>query len=85
MRNLQRHLNKLGTTFGSILDEIRRELAEQYVSDPKEDLTEIAFRLGFSEQSSFSRAYKRWTGMSPNTYRAGYDKQPAKFPNQSVP
>lgn len=69
VRSLQRNLNKLGTTFGSVLDETRRELAEHYVSDFKEDLTEVAFKLGYSEQSSFSRAFKRWTGISPSAYR----------------
>jgi len=71
VRSLHRNLNSIGITFGSILDETRRELAEHYVRNPKEDLTEIAFRLGFSEQSSFSRAFKRWTGMSPSAYRSG--------------
>jgi len=70
VRSLHRNLNQLGTTFGSILDEVRREFAEHYVGDTREDLTEVAFRLGFSEQSSFSRAYKRWTGMTPSAYRA---------------
>jgi AraC-like DNA-binding protein len=70
VRSLHRNLNGLGTSFGSILDEVRRELAEHYVSDTREDLTEVAFRLGYSEQSSFSRAFKRWTGMSPSAYRA---------------
>ena len=54
------------------------ELAEHYVSDLKEGLTEVAFRLGFSEQSSFSRAFKRWAGMSPSEYRAEIKKQTIK-------
>ena len=70
VRSLHRNLKELGTTFGSILDEVRREFAEHYVSDTREDLTEVAFRLGFSQQSSFARAFKRWTGMSPSAYRA---------------
>ena len=76
VRSLHRNLNKLGTTFGTILDEVRREFAEHYVSDTREDLTEVAFRLGFSEQSSFSRAFKRWTGMSPSAYRANIKNKP---------
>jgi AraC-like DNA-binding protein len=75
VRSLHRNLNELGTTFGSILDEVRREFAEHYVSDTREDLTEVAFRLGFSEQSSFSRAFKRWMGMSPSAYRADLKNQ----------
>ena len=71
VRSLQRNLKNLGTTFGEVLDETRSELAEHYVSDLKEDLTEVAFKLGYSEQSSFSRAFKRWTGISPSAYRIG--------------
>ncbi len=71
VRNLHRSLEKAGTTFGRILDDTRREIAEPYVQDPSNDLTDIAFRLGYSEQSSFSRAFKRWTGMSPREFRAG--------------
>ena len=69
VRSLQRNLKNLGTTFGEVLDETRSELAEHYVGDLKEDLTEVAFKLGYSEQSSFSRAFKRWTGISPSAYR----------------
>jgi AraC-like DNA-binding protein len=49
--------------------EIRRELAEQYISDSTLTLTEISFLLGFSEVSSFSRAYRRWEGQSPSEAR----------------
>lgn len=69
VRSLQRYLKEFGTTFGAVLDETRKDLAEHYVSDLKEDLTEVAFKLGYSEQSSFSRAFKRWTGISPSAYR----------------
>jgi len=69
VRSLHRNLNELETTFGSILDEVRREIAEHYVSDTREDMTDVAFRLRFSEQSSFSSALKRWTGMAPSAYR----------------
>ena len=47
----------------------RRELAEQYINDPSLSLQEISFLLGFSEQSAFSRAYRRWTGQSPSAVR----------------
>ncbi|NOQ79196.1 MAG: helix-turn-helix domain-containing protein, partial [Gammaproteobacteria bacterium] len=45
--------------------ESRHYLAEKYVTEGKMNMTEITFMLGFSELSSFSRAYKRWTGHSP--------------------
>jgi len=68
-RSLQRKLKDLGTTYKKIYEECRRELAEKYVAEGKMSLTEISFILGFSEMSSFSRSYKRWTGHSPNAER----------------
>ncbi len=68
-RSLQRKLNELGTTYKKVYEECRRELAEKYIAEGKMSLTEISFILGFSEMSSFSRSYKRWTGHSPNADR----------------
>jgi AraC-like DNA-binding protein len=68
-RNLNRKLAKDGTNFKNLLIEIRTELAEQYIHDESLTLTEISFMLGFSEISSFSRAYRRWTGHSPSEAR----------------
>jgi AraC-like DNA-binding protein len=68
-RSLQRRLRDESTTFSKLVDEARRELAEDYIHDPNFSLMEIAFILGFSDFSSFSRAYKRWTGMSPSKVR----------------
>ncbi|MCU7834400.1 MAG: AraC family transcriptional regulator [gamma proteobacterium symbiont of Taylorina sp.] len=68
-RSLQRKLKVLGTTFKKVYEECRKDLAEQYVADGKMSLTEISFILGFTEISSFSRSYKRWTGHSPNADR----------------
>ena len=69
VRSLQRRLKTLGTSFQILLDETRSELARNYIRDMETDLTEIAFNLGFSEQSAFSRAFKRWTGRSPKQTR----------------
>lgn len=68
-RTLQRKLKSFGTTFKTVYETCRKELAEQYIIDGKMSLTEISFVLGFSEMSSFSRSYKRWTGHSPNANR----------------
>jgi AraC-like DNA-binding protein len=68
-RSLQRKLNEQGTTFKTILTEVRENLALKYIHDRKLTLTEISFMLGFSEMSSFSRAFKRWTGESPKEFR----------------
>jgi AraC-like DNA-binding protein len=69
-RTLQRHLADARTSFQALLDEVRRELALEQVEDPRRSLTETAFMLGFNETSSFTRAFKRWTGVSPSAYRA---------------
>ncbi len=68
-RNLNRKLSAQNTSFKALLLEIRSELASQYIHDATLTLTEISYQLGFSEVSSFSRAYKRWTGQSPSDAR----------------
>ncbi len=68
-RSLHRKLQGAHTTFGKLLDEVRREIAEHYIHDSKVSLMEIAFVLGYSEYSSFWRAYKRWTKTSPSDIR----------------
>ena len=69
VRNLQRKLKNTNTSFRELLDEMRRELAKQYVNNSDVSLSEVTFLLGFSESSSFSRAYKRWHGVSPTEIR----------------
>jgi len=51
------------------LDETRRELAKEYVNDTSLSFSEITYLLGFSEQSNFTRAFKRWQGQSPSAFR----------------
>ena len=69
VRSLQRRLKEVGTTFRTLLDTVRKDLASTYVHDPDIELAEVAFLLGFSDQSAFSRAFRRWTGNSPNATR----------------
>ncbi len=68
-RNLHRKLHKEDTSFKLLLTEVRKELAQQYIQDRSKTLTEISFMLGFAEVSSFSRAFKGWTGMPPSEAR----------------
>jgi len=68
-RNMHRKLHKEETSFKQLLTEIRQELAQQYIKDRSKTLTEISFMLGFSEVSSFSRAYKGWNGHPPSEAR----------------
>ncbi len=68
-RTLQNRLVARGTTYTRLLSETRRELAEQYMQQSLHSISEVAFLLGFSEISSFSRAFRAWTGESPSSYR----------------
>ena len=68
-RSLQRKLKEKGTTFRTVLDNVRKMAAIQYIKNPVNTMSDIAFLLGFSEQSAFSRAFKKWTGTSPIQYR----------------
>lgn len=68
-RSLQRKLAEQGFTYQELVDGARRELAEQLLMQSKHSLSDIAFLTGFSEQSSFNRAFKRWAGQTPRSYR----------------
>lgn len=68
-RSLQRRLQNERTTYKSLLEGTRRELALQYIREPHRSLAEITYLLGFSEPSNFTRAFRRWTGSSPAEYR----------------
>lgn len=68
-RTLQRHLQQAGTTQKELLRELREGLARRYLGEQSESIAEITFLLGFSEVSTFHRAFKRWTGKTPLAYR----------------
>ena len=68
-RTLARRLAELKTSFNHVLDTLRHELALKYIRRPDLQLSEVAFLLGYSNQSSFSVAFKRWTGKTPNSLR----------------
>ena len=68
-RNLQLKLAAEDTTFQDILDGTRRQLATGYMEQSHLAITEIAYLLGFSDASNFTRAFRRWFGMSPRDYR----------------
>lgn len=70
-RNMHRKLQKEDTSFKQLLTDVRKDLAQQYIQDRSKTLTEISFLLGFSEVSSFSRAFKGWTGVPPSEAREG--------------
>ncbi len=77
-RTLQRKLKDKGTTYQNELDHIRRELAESYLGHSHLTLSEIAFLLGYQEQSSFNYAFREWLGVSPGAYRQSRHHLPDK-------
>jgi AraC-like DNA-binding protein len=68
-RTLQRRLEEEASSFLGLLNDTRRELAEQYLGRLQLSLAQAAYLLGFSDQSSFFRACKRWFGLPPGQYR----------------
>ncbi len=68
-RSFHRRLSDHGMSFQGLTEETRRELAEGLLRDDAHSLAEVAFLTGFSEQSSFTRAFKRWVGLTPASYR----------------
>ena len=69
VRNLQRRLKTLGTTYQNLLDESRQALAMRLVEHSDMPLYEIAFMVGYAEPSAFYKAFRRWTGSTPGDYR----------------
>jgi len=69
-RTLQRKLAEARTSYSALVDATRKDLALRYIDDPQRSITDITFSLGFAGPSSLTRAFKRWTGVSPSDYRA---------------
>ena len=72
---LQRQLQSEGVSYRDVLESTQRGLAETYLQEKRHSHAQIAYLLGFSEQSNFSRAFKRWTSMSPRQYQESRDKE----------
>lgn len=69
VRSLHRLLAAEGTSYQELLDALRRDLAQRHLAGDHVSISEIGFLLGFSELSSFHRAFKRWTGRTPAQFR----------------
>lgn len=66
---LQQKLAALDTSFQDLLNQVRKSLALDYMEQSRISITEMSFMLGFNDTSSFTRAFRRWTGKSPRAYR----------------
>lgn len=91
IRTLQRRLAASGRTYKDLVDEVRLAEAQRALAESDSPLKAIAFDLGFAEQASFTRAFRRWTGQAPSEYRKRQRRQaaearavPVTFPSGQV-
>jgi AraC-like DNA-binding protein len=70
-RTLGRRLKEAGTTFQALLDEARADVAKHLLHDTRTSVARISSSLGYRDPTVFTRAFRRWTGMTPRRYRAG--------------
>lgn len=68
-RALQRDLQREGTSFRQVVDDLRKDLAAEYLGEPQHSITDVSFLLGFSEPSVLHRYFRRWYGVTPVSYR----------------
>jgi AraC-like DNA-binding protein len=68
-RRLQRRLSERATSFSKLLDDARRELAPTLLAEPDANVEQVGFRLGYSEPTAFIRAFRKWYGTTPGSYR----------------
>ena len=74
VRTLQRRLLDSGITYSTLVEQVRHDLARRKLETTQLYVAEVARDLGFKDHSSFSRAFLRWTGMSPRAYRQSLDR-----------
>jgi AraC-like DNA-binding protein len=81
-RSMQRRLQDEGTTFEEIKDEVRRDLAQRYLSQPDVPLTQVTALLDYSEQSAFGRSCRRWFHATPREFRSQHSS-PGAVPSMA--
>ena len=69
VRTLQRRLLEEGVSFSRLIDEVRFAMATRWLEDPHLKMIDVAFELGYSDPAHFTRAFRRWTGVSPREFR----------------
>lgn len=70
VRSFHRRLKDEGLVYSDLVDEVRRELAAEYLNEQRFSIGEIGFMLGFTEPSNFARFFKKWEGKTPTEYRS---------------
>ena len=74
VRTLQRRLRERDQSFSDLVDTIRWKRAQRLLSRPAAHVNDVAKALGYADPSSFSRAFRRWAGMSPRDYQRACDR-----------
>ena len=69
IRTLQRRLRGAGVTYDRVVQSVRFEIAEQLLQDPQRRIGDVARTLGYSDPAHFTRAFRRWTGLTPRDFR----------------
>jgi AraC-like DNA-binding protein len=68
-RTLQRRLGGVGLTYGGVLEQVRCQLAEEMLTHPGRKIGDVARALGYTDPGHFTRAFRRWTGLTPRDFR----------------
>jgi AraC-like DNA-binding protein len=71
-QTLRRHLATVGANFQKLKNDLRCDVAMDLLKLPELSIEEVSEKIGFSEQSTFYRAFKKWTGTTPGAYRTTY-------------
>ncbi len=85
VRTFQRRLAEAGWTYKELLDDVRFAEARRAMARPDELLKVVAIDVGFEEQASFTRAFRRWTGLPPREYRQRLDRSPKEHRPNPMP
>ena len=72
-RTLIRRLKKGNTSYGKILEEVRKTLASDYLLHSDVNIASVAYRLGYKDPSNFGRAFRKWFAIPPGRYRSRVD------------
>jgi AraC-like DNA-binding protein len=68
-RTLQRRLRGAGLTYARVVQQVRLEIARKMLLDPEQKIRDVARTLGYSDPAHFTRAFHRWTGLTPRRFR----------------
>ncbi len=70
VRTLQRRLHVIGASYTDVVDAVRFDLARRLLQEPNSRVSQVAKRLGYADPSSFSRAFRRWSGVPPKSFQS---------------